>query len=441
MFSRFRGGVHPRDSKELTKELAVESIPAPEILVLPLRQHIGAVGIPVVNVGDCVKIAQPLSRGDGFVSSPIHAPVSGKVIEIKEYPHVSGTPCISIVLQNDGMEEWALGLPMNRDWEKLNADSIRTIVQECGIVGLGGAAFPAHVKLAPPKDKKIEQLILNGVECEPYLTADYRLMLEHAEQVAVGMKIVMKTLGIDRGIVGIEGNKPEAVEAMKQALAGTSINVVSLPVKYPQGAEKMLIKALTGLEVPAGGLPSDVGVVVQNAGTVLAVYEAVVHGIPLIERVVTVSGDCVREPKNLKIRLGTTFQGVIDYCGGLKQKPEKILMGGPMMGFAQSSLDVSVIKGVSGILALSKAALHSGKESSCIRCGRCVNACPMGLVPSMLSILGERNKIEEARTDYGLLNCIECGSCVYACPAKRNIVQHIRFTKAKNAATKSKVNG
>jgi electron transport complex protein RnfC len=372
------------------------------------------------------------------VSSPICASISGKVKAIQPVPHTSGIDCNSVIIENDGLDEWAEGVLCERDYKNLSNQEIMDIIKAAGIVGMGGATFPTHIKLSPGADKNIDTFILNAAECEPYLTADYRMMLEYQERIVTGVLIVMKLLGVEKAFIGIEDNKPAAVKAMQQAFAQTGVEVVALPTKYPQGAEKMLIKVLTDREVPQGGLPGDVGVVVQNVGTVVAICDAVQHGIPLIERVTTISGDAVKQPKNLLIRIGTTFQEAFDTCGGFSKEPEKIIMGGPMMGFAQSTLEVPVIKGVSGILALSKDEVECGEQSPCIRCGRCVEACPMGLVPSMLSILGERNKLEKAKEEYGLLNCIECGSCVYTCPAKRNIVQYIRLLKAQNASQAAK---
>ncbi|MFT8348747.1 electron transport complex subunit RsxC [Clostridium saccharoperbutylacetonicum] len=438
MLKSFLGGIHPKDSKAYSSEKSIEIPPIPSTVIIPMSQHIGAPCTPMVKVGDKVKKGQVIGQSDAFMHSPIHSSISGEVIKVEDMPHTSLVKCLSVVIKNDGLDEWAEGIPMQRDWDKLEIQEIKDIIKGAGIVGMGGATFPTHVKLSPSPDKKIDTLILNAAECEPYLTADYRMMLEYADRIVTGVKILMKTLGVTKGFVGIENNKPKAVEVMKEAFKGTSIEVVALPTKYPQGAEKMLIKVLTSREVPQGGLPMDVGVVVQNVGTAVAVCDAVVDGIPLIERVTTISGDAIKEPKNLLLRIGTTFKHAIDYCGGYEKTPKKIIMGGPMMGFAQFTTDVPVIKGVSGILALSKDKVNTGEEYNCIRCGRCVEACPMGLVPSMLSILGERHKFQEAKEEYGLLNCIECGSCVYTCPAKRNIVQYIRYSKALNAAQAQK---
>jgi electron transport complex protein RnfC len=434
MVRGFLGGIHPKDGKGYTANKSIETVPFPEKVIIPMRQHIGAPCAPIVKVGDTVYKGQTIAKSDAFVSSPIHATISGSITDIGEYPHSSGGNCLSIVIKSDGLDQWMEGIPLQRNWQEIEAKQLNEIIWNSGIVGMGGATFPTHIKLSPGPDKKIDTFILNAAECEPYLTADYRMMIEYSERIVTGVKIIMKILGVNKGIVGIEDNKPEAVKIMKEAFKGTNVDIVALPTKYPQGAEKMLIKMLTNREVISGELPSDVGVVVQNVGTAIAICDAVVNGIPLIERVTTVSGDAIKEPKNLLLRIGTSFKAAIDYCGGLNTSPEKIIMGGPMMGFAQSTLDVPIIKGVSGILALSKSVVNSGEESPCIRCGRCVKACPMGLVPSMLSILGERDRYKEAKEDYSLLNCIECGSCVYVCPAKRNIVQYIRYSKAQNAA-------
>ncbi|MDW8799557.1 electron transport complex subunit RsxC [Clostridium sp. A1-XYC3] len=437
MVRSFRGGVHPNGRKNYTAGKSIEIAPLPSKVIIPVRQHIGAPCTPIVNKGDEVKKGQVIAKNDAFVSSNVHASISGKVTDVSEYPHPVFGKCLSIVIENDGMDQWVEGIPIEREWKGLNEDELRSIIREAGIVGMGGATFPTHVKLAPPKDKKIDTFILNAAECEPYLTSDHRAMLEYTDRIVTGVLIVMKILGVDRGFVGIEDNKPDAISTMEKAFQGTSVKVVALPTKYPQGAEKMLIKILTGREVPSGGLPMEVGVVVQNVGTVIAISDAVTKGIPLIQRVTTVSGGALKEPKNLVLRIGTTFAQAIEFCGGLVKSPEKIIMGGPMMGFAQSNLDLPVIKGVSGILALSKEDVNSGKEKPCIRCGRCVDACPMGLNPSMLSILGERNLYQEAKEDFNLLDCVECGSCVYGCPAKRNIVQYIKYCKAQNAAAQA----
>jgi len=432
MFKSFIGGIHPNDSKKFAMDKAIESPPLPSVVVIPMSQHIGAPCTPVVKVGDLVKKGQVIGESEAFMHSPVHASVSGKVLKVTEMPHASKIKCMAVVIESDGLDEWAEGLPAQHDWKNLENKEILGMIKKAGIVGMGGATFPAHIKLAPTKP--VDVLIVNAAECEPYLTADYRVMLECADRIVDGVKISMKVLGVSKAVIGIEDNKPQAIKAMQTAFAGTSVEIAGLPTKYPQGAEKMLIKVLTGRAVPTGGLPMDVGVVVMNVGTSPAISDAVSKEIPLIERVTTVSGDAIANPKNLLLRVGISFKEVIDYCGGFSKTPEKILMGGPMMGMAQFSLEVPVIKGVSGILALSHEVVNAGEESPCIRCGRCVKACPMGLVPSMLSILSERERFEEAKEEYGLFNCVECGSCVYTCPAKRNIVQYVKHAKAANLA-------
>jgi len=434
MAKSFRGGVHPNDRKSYTAGKPIEIAPLPSKVIIPVRQHIGAPCTPIVTKGDEVKKGQIIAKVDAFVSSNVHASISGKVIDVADYPHPNFGKCLSIVIENDGQDQWIEGIPVERDWQSLDSSSIKNIIREAGIVGMGGATFPTHVKLAPPPEKKIDTFILNAAECEPYLTADHRMMLEESERIATGVLIVMKALGVTKGYVGIENNKMDAVEVMKKAFAGTEVEVVAVPTKYPQGAEKMLIKVLAGKEVPSGGLPMDVGVVVQNVGTVAAICDAVTQGIPLIQRVTTVSGKAIKEPKNLLLRIGSTYEDAIAVCGGFSSQPEKIISGGPMMGFAVSAIDLPIMKGTSGILAFAEGEANTGKESPCIRCGRCVDACPMGLNPSMLSIMSERNLFEEAKEDFNLLDCVECGSCVYVCPAKRNIVQYVKYSKAQNAA-------
>ncbi len=438
MAKSFRGGVHPDDRKRYTAAKPIEVAPLPAKVVIPTRQHIGAPCTVLVKVGDLVKKGQVIAEAQAFVSSPVHASISGKVVEVADYPHPVFGFCQSVVIESDGADEWVEGLPLTRDWQTLDAAAIKDIIRQAGIVGMGGATFPTHVKLAPPPEKSIDVFILNGAECEPYLTADHRVMLEATDKVVTGMRIAMKVLGVAKGYVGIEENKPDAITAMVAATKGTGITVVPLKTKYPQGAEKTLIKVILDREVPSGGLPMDVGVVVQNVGTVVAIADAVINGLPLIERVTTITGGAIAEPKNLLLRIGTTFAQAVELCGGFAVPPAKLIMGGPMMGLAQCRLDVPVIKGTSGILALSAEDVNAGEERPCIRCGRCVEACPMGLVPSMLSILGQRGLYEVAKAEYDLLDCVECGSCVFVCPAKRNIVHYVKYLKAQNAAAAAK---
>ncbi|MBI4826402.1 MAG: electron transport complex subunit RsxC [Nitrospirae bacterium] len=427
----FERGVHPHDSKGLTAGNPTQNARLPKRVVIPLSQHIGAPAKAEVSIGDEVKKFQMIGSAPGFVSAPVHASISGKVVAISDFLHPSGRMVQSVVIESDEKDE-AIALVDTPDFMALGADEIKTRIKDAGIVGLGGAAFPTNVKLSPPKEKPIDVVILNGAECEPYLTADHRIMVEQPKSIVNGLKLIMKAVGVTKGYIGIEKNKPDAIEAMKKASEGEpGIEVRPLTVKYPQGAEKMLIKAITGREVPGkGGLPMDVGAVVQNVGTALAVYDAVRFGKPLIERIVTVTGKGVKEQKNLMVRIGTLVSEIIKDCGGLSEGAVKVISGGPMMGFAQWDLDVPVVKGTSGILVQSEDEFISTDEySACIRCGRCIDVCPMGLNPSMISILSEKGRYEETK-DYNLFDCFECGSCAFVCPSKRPMVQFVRLAKS-----------
>ena len=426
----FKGGVHPPDKKELAKDRAIKVAQAPKQVVIPLSQHIGAPCKPAVEIGQQVKKGEVVGTPQGFVSAPVHASVSGKVVSIGDFPLATGKMTLSVVIENDFQEEWT-SLKDHPDYISLPPDQLKEMVKDAGLVGMGGAAFPTHVKLSPPKEKPIDVLVINGAECEPYLTADYRLMIERPSDIIEGTKILMKILGVKKAFIGIEDNKPDAVEILKKASSGIAeITVCGLEVKYPQGAEKMLIKAAVNREVPPRALPMDVGVVVQNIGTTIAVFEAARYGKPLIERVVTVSGESINEPANLMVKIGTLVSELIKECGGFKTEAAKIISGGPMMGFAMYDLNVPVTKGTSGILALPEEGLvHVDEFNPCIRCGRCIEACAMGLMPSMLSVLSERGFYEEAK-EYGLFDCFECGSCTYVCPSKRPIVQFVRLAKS-----------
>ncbi len=442
MFSKRNWGIHPEYHKNETAGKPIEFKGVPSKVVIPVRQHIGAPANAIVKKGDLVLKGQLIASGDAPVSSNIHASVSGTVSDISVQGHPVFGNCLAITIDSDGLDKWADGIPFERDWKALSVPEILDIIKKAGIVGMGGAAFPSYIKLAPPPDKKIDALVINAAECEPFLTVDHRIMLEFPDRVAEGIRIIQKLLSIETVVMGVEDNKMDAVESMRRAFGQGSVKVVPVPTKYPQGAEKMLIKTLLGREVPAGKLPMDVGVVVQNVSTSMAIYEAVAKGIPLIERIVTVSGGAVKSPANLRLRLGTSFEDAVALCGGLKSQPEKILMGGPMMGIAQFTLKVPVIKGSSGILALAKEDVHEGPQSACIRCGRCVRNCPMGLNPSMLSSLCEREMVDEAKDEYALMDCLECGCCSFNCPAKRSIVHYIKYAKRlvadKAAANKTK---
>ena len=425
----FKGGVHPPYNK-LTADRAIEKLPLPEILYVPLSQHTGAPAKPLVKRGDEVIGGQKIGEIAAFISANVHSPTSGKVKAILDHPHpVLGKSVPTVVIEVDGEDRW-VELTEREDYLNTDPKEIVEAVKEAGIVGMGGAAFPTHVKLSPPPDNPIDTIIINGAECEPYLTADDRLMREHAHEIAEGAYLIMRAVGAKRGFVGIEDNKPEAIKEMKKAFREfPQFEVVELHTKYPQGSEKHLIKAITGREVPSGGLPLHVGVVVQNVGTAKAIYEAVRFGKPLIERVTTLTGDAVANPGNYLVKIGTPFGKVIEMTGGFKKEPAKVINGGPMMGIAQYSLDVPVLKGTSGIIALTEDQVHIAEERSCIRCGRCVDVCPMFLMPTTMMKLIRASKFDDAKR-IGLLDCIECGSCSFVCPANIPLVQYFKYGKA-----------
>jgi len=427
---RFFGGVHPRYNKDLASNQAIEIMPMPEKLVVHFTQNLGAPPEPVVEKGAEVKKGQVIAKATGFVSAPVHAPTSGVIKSIDLYPHPVGADMPAALLLPDGKDEWVEGCDVERDAAALGPDAVKKLIQENGLVGMGGASFPTHVKLSPPENKPIDLLILNGAECEPYLTADHRLMLEQAAGILEGAALFARVLGVERVIVAIEKNKPDAIEVMRAAVKERKgFSVEALDVVYPQGAEKQLIFALTKRRVPAGGLPMDVGVLVQNVGTAFAAYEAVRFSRPLVQRVLTVTGSAVENPKNLLARVGTTFDDIVAFCGGLKSDAGKVISGGPMMGVAQYSLDAPVTKGTSGIVLLSRDEIPQFVSDACIRCGRCVTACPMRLNPSALSIFVERMRFDDAG-EHRVNDCIECGCCAYVCPSKRPLVQHFRRAKA-----------
>ncbi|MDZ7315531.1 MAG: electron transport complex subunit RsxC [candidate division KSB1 bacterium] len=426
----FPGGIHPPECKHLTERLPIEPCPSPPFVVIPVVQHIGAPARPIVEKGAQVRLGEPVCESGGFVSVPCHASVSGTVEAVENRPHPSGTPVLSVVIANDGQNTPYADFSLEKDYLELDVKEIRRRIQAAGIVGLGGAAFPTHVKLSPPADKKIDTLILNGAECEPFLTADHRLMLEQTEKILRGMQIMMKVTGAATGIIGIESNKKDAAAALRKKAAELNLpyRIVTLPVKYPQGAEKQLIKALVDRRVPAGGLPMDIGCVVQNVGTAVAVYEAVAMNRPLTARVVTVTGSGVRQPKNLLVPLGTPFSFLLEQCGGLTEDAAKVIMGGPMMGIAQSSLEAPVIKGTSGVLVLTAKEAAPRRESTCISCAHCIDVCPMGLMPKVLGQLVRHERWETVK-EYNVLDCIECGSCAFVCPAHINLVHLIKYGK------------
>ncbi len=421
--------------KHISASSPIEDLPAPGLVRIPLSQHIGAPCKPVVEKGDEVKIGQMVGEPGGFVSAPVHATVSGKVKEVKPHPHIFGTDVDAVVIENDGAETWVEGLGVeDTDVSALGPDELKKRISDAGIVGMGGATFPLHVKLSPPKEKPINTFILNGVECEPYLTADHRLMIEEPDGVLEGGRMLADILGAERRFIGIEANKPDAIRLMREKAPGFGFNVVELAVKYPQGAEKQLIAAVTGRQVPSGGLPMDVACVVNNVGTAFASFQAVRFRRPLIDRVLTVTGDGVERPGNFKVRIGTPVRTLLEKAG-VKDDANKLVLGGPMMGLGQPGDDIVVIKGTSGILVMTGAV--PSEYGACIRCAMCVHACSMWLNPGLLSVLLEAGDVDGAKAA-GLMDCIECGACAYTCPARRPIVHLVKFGKAELAKLKNK---
>ncbi len=421
----FFGGIHPKYAKELTAASPIEILQAPETVVVPMLQHIGAPAVPTVKKGDEVLAGQVIGEAPQPISAPVHAPVSGKVVAVTDRPHINGRSVLSVVIENDGQNKW-VELETHPDPVQLDRDTILEKVKAAGIVGMGGAGFPSAAKLKPPKDAVIDYLIINGSECEPYLTSDHRLMLEYAEDLILGAKLLAKACGAKKIIIGVEDNKLDAVEELKKHAGG--IEIVLLDTKYPQGGEKQLILAITGREVPSNGLPFQVGVIVHNVGTAVAAAQAVRDGKPLVDRVVTVTGSVVSEPRNFLVPIGTPIQHVIEAAGGFKEEPGKVIVGGPMMGLAQYSLEAPVIKTVNGILALSHAEAVEPEPMPCIKCARCVDVCPVYLLPLRLEAFGMHEMWDEAK-EYGAMDCIECGCCTYICPSKRPLLQYIRVAK------------
>ncbi len=427
----FAGGVHPPESKR-TAGQSIETAPLPGKVILPLSQHTGSPSKPLVKPKDTVKAGQKIAESSGFISSTLHASISGKITAIDHFISPSGLATEAIVIESDGADEKEAATP--RDWRAIEPAEIARIVSESGIVGLGGAAFPTHVKLSPPKDKPIDTVILNGCECEPCLTCDHRVMLESPGGIVEGLAILMKALNVGRGIIAIEDNKPDAARAVAEAAAKSDaaggIRVATVRTKYPQGAEKQLIKSAVNREVPSGGLPMHAGVSVQNVQTALAVREAVACGKPLYERVLTVTGN-VAESRNLRVRLGTPVSEIVAHCGGLREKTAKVVSGGPMMGATLFSLDVPVTKGMSGIVALTESEARAFEPTPCIRCGRCISACPMALSPTVIARWVETKGAESGERVKGLhvMDCIECASCAYECPARIELVSWMKLGK------------
>ena len=425
-----KGGVHPVENK-LSAQSKIEFLPPSETVYIPLSQHLGVPAKPLVDKGDMVKVGQLIAAGEGFVSANIHSSVSGKVLKIDKILDSSGYTRDAIVIQVEG-DEWMESIDRSNDLVKevnLQKEEIIEKIKDAGVVGLGGATFPSHVKLSVPRGKKAEYLVINGVECEPYLTADHALMLEKGHELMIGIQILKKALGVDYALMGIENNKPDAIEHLtKLSSEYKGIEIYALRVKYPQGGEKQLIKALLGREVPSGGLPIDVGVVAFNVGTVLAVYEAIQKNRPLFERVVTVTGKSLKKPSNFKVRIGTPVSVLIEAAGGLPEDTGKIINGGPMMGKALSDTSIPVVKGSSGILLLPESEAARKKMEPCIRCSKCIGVCPMGLEPYLLMAFSQNGRNDRLE-DNKVMDCIECGSCSFTCPSNRPLLDYIRIGK------------
>lgn len=424
----FRHGVHPAEHKESTHDLAIERMPFVREYVLPLSQHIGAPAKPVIEVGQRVARGQLIAEPAGFVSTALHAPVTGWVRAVELRLHPNGTMMPAVVIEADPFDSQKLPQTPPVDPARLTAAEMVERVQNGGLVGLGGAAFPSHVKFQIPEGRPIRFVVINGCECEPYLTCDHRVMVEQPDAVVRGTEMIMAHVGAERGTIGIEENKPDAIAALRAA-APPSLDVVALRVKYPQGAEKLVIDAIFGERVPAGGLPLDLRILVNNVATTAALADLMDRGVPLIERVVTVTGSAVTRPRNLRVPLGTPLAAVIEHCGGLRSSFRQVVLGGPMMGMAQKSLDVPIVKGCSGVLCLDRAAPTPLRDLPCIRCGRCIEACPMFLNPARLAQLVRAEHVEELEGLH-LMNCFECAACSFVCPSRIPLVQWMRMGKA-----------
>ncbi|EAR01124.1 electron transport complex subunit RsxC [Maribacter sp. HTCC2170] len=426
-----KGGIHPSENK-ITASKGIKRMSAPKVVYVPIAQHIGIPSEIIVDRKDKVDIGQVIAKSGGFVSSNIHSPIAGTVTKLDMIVDSSGYKKQCIVIRTDQKNESnfeELDFPLKKEIT-LSQKDILNHVTEYGIVGLGGATFPSHVKLDIKNDRKVDCLIINGVECEPYLTADHRLMLEKAEEIIVGIRILMHALHIEKAVIGIENNKKDAIEVLKEASrSANGIKVAALRVKYPQGSEKQLIRAILKREVPKGGLPMDVGVIVHNVGTIYAIYQAVQHNQPLTERVVTVTGKKLDDPSNFWVKIGTPIKDLVAEVGGVPDGTRKIVNGGPMMGKAMKNTDVPITKGTSGILVISEEEASRKEAKNCIRCSQCVFVCPMGLEPHLLMNLSEKGLYERASKE-DIMTCIECGSCSYVCPSHRPLLDYIRFGKS-----------
>jgi len=428
---KFRHGVHPPELKELTATVPIRRVPYPDEIVLPLRQHTGKPARAVVRQGDRVERGDTVAEADGYVSTPIHASAAGTVQEIGLWPHPDGSYAPAVRIAIDRYSPQAARPRLVPDWSQLSPPAVIEAIRQAGVVGLGGAAFPTHVKLAPPKDVTIDTILVNGCECEPYLTTDHRTMVEYPERVHLGIRIMMRCLGVDRAVIGIERNKPDAIDAIQRAQpSDIDVRVQPLEVKYPQGAEKMLIESLLNREVPSGKLPMHVGVVVQNVASAATIAEVFDTGLPLIERIVTVTGRGIRRPANLIVPVGMKLRDLLDACGGTTEDAREVVFGGPMMGIAQAQLDTPLIKGTTGVVVLSAAEVKPQASYPCIRCGHCLDACPVFLNPQLLGQLALKERWDEMETSH-LADCMLCGCCGYTCPS--NIPLPQLFALAKGA--------
>lgn len=424
------GGVHPDDHK-IARDCAIEDLPLAPLFSVSMAQHLGAPATPAVAVGDKVKVGQVIGEPSGFISAYVHSPVSGTVKAVAPKANLLGNMVVHVDIEVEG-DEWMEDIDRSGDIVReitLDREQILERIRKCGIVGLGGATFPTHVKLSPPPGKKADILILNGAECEPYLTSDYRIMLERGEEIVIGAEIMKLVLGVPRVVIGIEENKPEAIENLgKIVRTHEGIEVMALKKRYPQGGEKQLINAVTGRQVPSMALPIDAGAVVQNVGTSLAVYEAVQKNKPLIDNVLTITGECCPRQRNLRVRVGTPLSFILEQSGGIPENAVKIISGGPMMGWAVSNIEATTVKSTSSLLCLTAEQTMRKEEGNCIRCGKCVDACPMGLEPYLLNRLARARKLDELEQN-AVYDCIECGCCLYSCPAHIPLLDTIRVYK------------